>query len=173
MRGGPPGSTTPGAWCCSRTRTARRWDTAAIAEGVALVREALRTRPPSRYALQAAIAAVHADAPSWEQTDWAEVVALYGVLGEIWPSPVVALNQAVALGFAAGPAAGLAALDALAAEPQLAGYGYLAAARGDFLRRLGRRAEAAEAFTEALHLTENAIEREFLQGRLDALRTEQ
>jgi RNA polymerase sigma-70 factor (ECF subfamily) len=149
----------------------QRWDAAEIAEGVALVREALRHRPPSRYALQAAIAAVHADAPSWEQTDWAEVVALYGVLGEIWPSPVVALNRAVAVGFASGPAAGLAALDELADEPQLAGYGYLAAARADFLHRLGRRDEAAAAYIEALHLTGNAVEREFLQGRLDAVRT--
>jgi len=146
-----------------------QWDTRAIAEGVGLVRQALRQRPPSRYALQAAIAAVHAEAPSWDETDWREVVALYGVLGEIWPSPVVALNRAVAIGFADGPAAGLAALDRLAAEPQLAGYGYLAAARADFLHRLGRDDEARIAYTEALHLTSNDVEREFLQGRLDAV----
>ena len=92
------------------------------------------------------------------------------MLGEIWPSPVVALNRAVAIGFADGPAAGLAALDALAAEPQLAGYGYLAAARADFLRRLGRaRRGRAIAYAEALHLTDNEVEREFLQGRLDAV----
>jgi RNA polymerase sigma-70 factor (ECF subfamily) len=146
-----------------------QWDRAAIAEGVALVRLALRSRPPSRYALQAAIAAVHAESPTWEQTDWAEVVALYGVLGEIWPSPVVALNRAVALGFAEGPAAGLAALDALADEPQLAGYGYFAAARADFLRQLGRTDEAREAYTEALHLTANEVERAFLERRLTEL----
>jgi RNA polymerase sigma-70 factor (ECF subfamily) len=146
-----------------------RWDGAAIAEGVALVREALRARPPSRYALQAAIAAVHAEAPSWDATDWTEVVALYGVLAQVWPSPVVALNRAVAVGFASGPAAGLAALDALATEPQLAGYGYLPAARADLLRRLGRVAEARLAYTEALHLTDNAVERRFLAGRLAAL----
>jgi RNA polymerase sigma factor (sigma-70 family) len=143
-----------------------QWDRAAIAEGVALVRTALRTRPPSRYALQAAIAAVHAEAPSWEQTDWAEVVALYGVLVEIWPSPVVALNRAVAVGFAQGPADGLAALDALADEPQLAGYAYLAASRADFLRRLGRNVEARDAYAEALHLTSNEVERAFLTTRL-------
>ncbi len=143
-----------------------RWDRAAIAEGVELVRAALRARPPSRYALQAAIAAVHAEARSWEATDWAEVVALYGVLGEIWPSPVVALNRAVAVGFADGPAAGLAAIDVLADEPQLAGYSYLAASRADFLRRLGRNDEAREAYTEALHLTANEVERAFLTGRL-------
>jgi RNA polymerase sigma factor (sigma-70 family) len=146
-----------------------QWDRDAIADGVALVRSALRARPPSRYALQAAIAAVHAEAPSWDQTDWAEIVALYGVLGEIWPSPVVALNRAVAVGFAQGAAAGLAALDALTGEPQLAGYSYLAASRADFLRRLGRTAEAREAYTEALHLTTNEVERAFLTDRLAAL----
>jgi RNA polymerase sigma-70 factor (ECF subfamily) len=146
-----------------------RWDRSAISDGIDLVREALRGRPPSRYALQAAIAAVHADSPSWEVTDWAEVVALYGVLVDIWPSPVVALNRAVAIGFADGPAAGLAALDALADEPQLAGYGYLAAARADFLRRLGRTDQAREEYTEALHLTANEVERAFLERRLAEL----
>jgi RNA polymerase sigma-70 factor (ECF subfamily) len=146
-----------------------QWDRAAIDEGVHLVGEALRSRPPSRYALQAAIAAVHAGSPSWEQTDWAEIVALYRVLGEIWPSPVVALNHAVAVGFADGPAAGLAALDALADEPQLAGYGYLAASRADFLRRLGRDDEARTAYAEALHLTTNEVERRYLTERLAEL----
>ncbi|HET6355779.1 RNA polymerase sigma factor [Streptomyces sp.] len=146
-----------------------QWDRAAIGEGIALVREALRRRPPGRFALMAAIAAVHAEAPSWEETDWREVVALYDLLVQIWPSPVVALNRAVAVGFAGGPAAGLAAVDALAAEPQLAGYGYLAAARADFLRRLGRTAEARSAYEEALLLTENAVESDFLAGRLEQL----
>jgi RNA polymerase sigma factor (sigma-70 family) len=148
-----------------------RWDAGAITEGVALVREALRRRPPSRYALQAAIAAVHAEAPRWADTDWAEIVALYGVLSTVWPSPVVALNRAVAVGFAEGPAAGLAALDALGAEPQLAGYGYLPAARADFLHRLGRDDEARLAYEEALLLTANEVERAFLSGRLQALST--
>ncbi len=146
-----------------------RWDRAEIAEGIALVREALRVRPTSRYALEAAIAAVHAEAARWVDTDWPEIVALYDVLATIWPSPVVALNRAVALGFARGPAAGLAALDALAGEPQLAGYGYLAAARADFLRRLGRSTEARLAYEEALLLTANEIERDFLTGRLAQL----
>jgi RNA polymerase sigma-70 factor (ECF subfamily) len=146
-----------------------RWDRAAIREGIALVRQALRVRPPGRFALMAAIAAVHAEAPAWEQTDWAEVVALYDLLVQIWPSPVVALNRAVAIGFRDGPRDGLAALDALAEEPQLAAYGYLAAARADFLRRLGRIAEARTAYEEALLLTENAVERDFLAGRLSAL----
>jgi RNA polymerase sigma factor (sigma-70 family) len=146
-----------------------QWDRNAIEEGAALVRQALRVRPPSRYALQAAIAAVHAESPTWEQTDWAEVVALYGVLASIWPSPVVALNRAVAVGFASGPAAGLLELDALAGEPQLAGYGYLAASRAEFLHRLGHDDQARTAYQEAIHLTSNEVERAFLTGRRDAL----
>jgi RNA polymerase sigma factor (sigma-70 family) len=146
-----------------------RWDRAAITDGVALVQEALRSRPPTRYALQAAIAAVHAESPTWDDTDWREIVALYELLTTLWPSPVVALNRAVAIGFARGAAAGLAALDALSGEPQLAGYGYLPAARADFLRRLGRVEEARQAYDEALLLTGNAVERDFLAGRLRAL----
>jgi RNA polymerase sigma factor (sigma-70 family) len=146
-----------------------RWDRRAIAEGLPLVREALRARPPSRYALQAAIAAVHAESPTWNETDWGEILALYDVLTRLWPSPVVALNRAVALGFARGAEAGLSALDVLSGEPQLAGYGYLPAARGAFLQRLGRVEEAREAYAEALLLTENSIERDFLAGRLSAL----
>jgi RNA polymerase sigma-70 factor (ECF subfamily) len=143
-----------------------RWDRAAIVEGVALVHEALRHRPPGRFALMAAIAAVHDEAPTWGDTDWREIVALYGLLVQIWPSPVVALNRAVAIGFADGPDAGLAALDALADEPQLAGYSYLAASRAEFLTRLGRPDEARSAFAEALLLTENTVERAFLCSRL-------
>jgi RNA polymerase sigma factor (sigma-70 family) len=146
-----------------------QWDHRSIGEGVSLVREALRRRPPGRFALMAAIAAVHSEAPKWQDTDWREVVALYGLLVQIWPSPVVALNRAVAVGFAEGPARGLEELDALAAEPQLAGYGYLAASRADFLRRLGRTAEARTAYEEALLLTENSLERDFLASRLTQL----
>jgi RNA polymerase sigma-70 factor (ECF subfamily) len=146
-----------------------RWDAAAIAEGEALVREALRRRPPGRFALQAAIAAVHAGASRWEDTDWREIVALYDLLRDRWPSPVVALNRAVAVGLAEGPAAGLAELERLAAEPQLARYGYLAAARADFLRRLDRTDEARLAYEEALLLSENEVERRFLTERLAAL----
>ncbi|MDT4910630.1 MAG: hypothetical protein QOI69_3871 [Pseudonocardiales bacterium] len=145
------------------------WDRAEIGEGVALVREALHSRPPGRYALQAAIAAVHAEASSWDATDWAEVVALYNVLAQIWPSPVVALNRAVAVGFARGAAAGLVELDTLAAEPQLAGYSYLPAARAEFLQQLGHADAARLAFEEALLLTENVVERQFLLGRLAIL----
>jgi RNA polymerase sigma-70 factor (ECF subfamily) len=143
-----------------------RWDRAAIVEGVALVHQALRHRPPGRFALMAAIAAVHDEAPTWDDTDWREIVALYGLLVQIWPSPVVALNRAVAIGFADGPDAGLAALDELAEEPQLAGYSYLAASRAEFLTRLGRPDEARSAYAEALLLTENTVERAFLCTRL-------
>ncbi len=146
-----------------------RWDTAMIAEGRSLVVEALPARPVSRYAVLAAIAAVHADAHEADDTDWVEIVGLYDVLAARWPSPVVALNRAVALGFADGPDAGLAALDALADEPRLAGYGYLAAARGELLRRAGRSAEARVALEEAAMLTANDVERDLLARRLDAL----
>jgi RNA polymerase sigma factor (sigma-70 family) len=146
-----------------------RWDRNAITEGIALVRDALRCRPPGRFALMAAIAAVHSEAPSWQDTDWREIVSLYDLLVQLWPSPVVALNRAVAVGQAEGPAEGLRALDALATEPQLAGYGYLAAARADFLSRLGRTAEARTAYGEALLLTENTVERAFLETRLNRL----
>jgi RNA polymerase sigma-70 factor (ECF subfamily) len=146
-----------------------RWDAAQIAEGIDLVAEALRRRPRSRHSLQAAIAAVHAQAGSWPDTDWGRVVDLYDTLAEVWPSPVVALNRAAALGFARGPEAGLAALEPLSAEPQLAGYGYLPAARAAFLAELGRIGEARQAYQEAILLTENAVEREFLAGRLAEL----
>jgi RNA polymerase sigma-70 factor (ECF subfamily) len=148
-----------------------RWDKHAISEGVALVREALRRRPAGRHALMAAIAAVHDEAPSWADTDWQEVVALYDLLVQLWPSPVVALNRAIAVGLADGPTAGLAALDKLSGEPQLAGYGYFAAARGDFLRRLGQLDDARTAYEEALPLTENTVERQFLTDQLTQLRS--
>ena len=146
-----------------------RWDAAQIGEGIDLVEQALRHRPRSRHTLQAAIAAVHAQARTWTDTDWCRVVDLYDTLVEVWPSPVVALNRAAALGFARGPAAGLAALEPLSTEPQLAGYGYLPAARAAFLAQLGRTAEARQAYQEAILLTENAVEREFLAGRLAEL----
>lgn len=143
-----------------------RWDRSEIAEGLTLVSDALRSRPPERFALMAAIAAVHAEAPTWEATDWQEIVGLYDVLTLVWPSPIVALNRAVALGFALGPQAGLDAIDELATDPTLALYSYLSSSRGEFLRRLGRRTEAALAFEEALTFCENEVERAFLTERL-------
>ncbi|MCU1565424.1 MAG: polymerase, sigma-24 subunit, subfamily [Pseudarthrobacter sp.] len=151
----------------NQDRTA--WDRAAIEEGVGLLRQALSSRPPGRFALMAAIAAVHDESGSWSETDWHEILGLYDLLMERWPSPVVQLNRAIALGFAMGPAAGLAELDALAADPQLARYPYLAAARADFLARLDRTSEARVAFEEALILTDNEAERNYLRARLSEL----
>ena len=146
-----------------------RWDRTEINEGLALIRTALEHRPPTRYALMAAIAAVHAAAPRWEATDWQQITDLYDALIQIWPSPVVALNRAIAIGEARGPHAGLAALDELATEPQLAGYHYLPAARAEVLRRLHRADDARLAYHEALLLAANSIERDFLTRRLGEL----
>ncbi|MBW8802762.1 MAG: sigma-70 family RNA polymerase sigma factor [Catenulisporales bacterium] len=143
-----------------------RWDQRIIAEGIELLTMALRGGPPTRYAVQAAIAAVHAEAPAFEATDWMEIVSLYDVLLRLWPSPVVELNRAVAVGMRDGAQAGLDALAPLAAEPALATYRYLAATRADFLRRLRRWPEAVTAYEEALLLSDNHAERGFLEARL-------
>ena len=143
------------------------WDSEAIAEGTELVRSALRRDGSGRYALQAAIAAVHAEASSFDETNWQEIVGLYDLLQRQWPSPVVALNRAVAVGFASGAQAGLDAVEELATEPRLASYPYLASARADFLRQLGRTDEAKTAYTEAILLTDNDVERAFLSKRLE------
>jgi RNA polymerase sigma-70 factor, ECF subfamily len=143
-----------------------RWDRAAIAEGMALVPQALRGGQPGRFALQAAIAALHAEAGSYEATDWPQIVQLYEALLKVWRSPVVALNRAVALAMAQGPAAGLAEIAELERDGRLAEYRYLPAAKADLLRRLGRREEAARAYQAALVLTENAAEQEFLARRI-------
>ncbi|HET6214229.1 MAG TPA: DUF6596 domain-containing protein, partial [Micromonosporaceae bacterium] len=147
-----------------------RWDRRQIEEGTDLLTTALARQPPTRYAVEAAIAAVHAEAPTWPATDWAEIVSLYDVLLGLWPSPVVELNRAVALGLRDGPKAGLAALGPLLDEPVLATYAYLSAARADFLRQLRRWPEAADAYEEALALTDNEVERDFLTGRLEQVR---
>ena len=145
-----------------------RWDRALIAEADALIVAALSApgAVPGRFLLQAAIAALHAQAPSVEATDWPQVVALYDALLRVWPSDVVRLNRAVAVAMVDGPAAGLAEVEALERAGRLAGYRYLASTRADLLRRLGRHAEAADAYREALRLTDNAAERAFLEGRL-------
>lgn len=143
-----------------------RWDAGRIAEGRALVAAALPGGSPGQYALQAAVAALHAEAPSAERTDWPQVVALYDLLARVAPSPLVELNRAVALAMRDGPAAGLARLDELAGDPRLRGYHLLPAARADLLRRLGRRAEAAHAYRDALGLVGNEPERAFLRRRL-------
>jgi RNA polymerase sigma-70 factor (ECF subfamily) len=143
-----------------------QWDRATIAEGTALVPWALRGGRPGRFALQAAIVALHAEAPSYAQTDWPQIVALYDALLRVWSSPVVALNRAVAVAMAQGPAAGLAHIGELEAAGRLDAYRYLPAAKADLLRRLGRREAAAQAYRDALALTDNAAEREFLARRL-------
>jgi RNA polymerase sigma-70 factor, ECF subfamily len=144
-----------------------RWDRAAITEGAGLVTEALRGGRAGKYAVQAAIAALHSEARTYQETDWPQIVRLYGVLARVWPSPVVALNRAVAIAMAEGPEAGLAEIAALEHDDALAGYRYLPAAKAELLRRLGRMDEAAQCYREALELTEGAVERDFLQGRLD------
>ncbi|WP_433562390.1 RNA polymerase sigma factor [Nocardia sp. CA-151230] len=145
------------------------WDRRAISEGIALVRRSLRGRTPGRFPLMAAIAAVHAEAPAFDATDWHEIAGLYDHLIAVWPSPVVALNRAVALGHAHGPQRGLDELDRLATEPQLTAYHYLPAARAEFLTRLGRFDEARLAYQEALLLAENTVEADFLTSRLHDL----
>ncbi len=143
-----------------------RWDRGRIEEGRRLVTAALTGGPPGAYALQAAIAAVHDEAATVDTTDWPQVVALYDVLAQVSPSPLVTLNRAVAVAMRDGPAAGLVLLDELAADSRLAGYHLLPAARADLLRRLGRSAEAAAAYRRALQLVGNEPERAFLQRRL-------
>ena len=142
------------------------WDRALIDEGAGLVDRAFASGAVGPYAIQAAIAALHATSPSARATDWREIAALYAVLDRIQPTPVVRLNRAAAVGMADGPDAGLAMLDALAAEPGLAGYHLYPAARADLLRRAGRRPEAAEAYRDALVLVTNDVERRYLERRL-------
>ena len=138
----------------------------AILEGLTVTAGALASGPPGRFTLQAAIAGVHAMAPSLEQTDWPRVVHLYDRLLAVWNTPVVALNRAAAVAFADGPAAALPLLDELATDPRLADYPYLPATRADLLRRLGDAAGAAQSYRRAMELTANAAERAFLEQRL-------
>jgi RNA polymerase sigma-70 factor (ECF subfamily) len=145
------------------------WDRERIAEGRDLVVEALQAGSPGPYALQAAIAAVHAEADSMQTTDWVQIVALYDVLEGISHSPVVQLNRAVAVAMRDSPEAGLAALDSLEASA-LREYHLLPAARADLLRRLGLTREAASAYRAALDLVKNDRERTFLLRRLAAVR---
>jgi RNA polymerase sigma-70 factor (ECF subfamily) len=145
------------------------WDQGQIAEALPLVEAALRARPVGAYAVQAAIAAVHAQAESAADTDWPQIAALYSVLARLTPSPVVELNRAVAVAMAEGPARGLELLDDLDARGELAHYHLLPAARADLLRRIGRTGEAAEAYRAAIGLAGNDAERRFLVRRLAEL----
>ncbi|OZM71383.1 RNA polymerase subunit sigma-24 [Amycolatopsis antarctica] len=148
-----------------------RWDHAMIEEGSALVLVALTGGPPGLYGVQAAIAALHDEAAELASTDWPQIVALYEVLFALDPSPVVALNRAAAVAMRDGPAAGLALLDELAGEPRLRGYHPYPAARAELLRRLGRFAEAAAAYREAIALAGTEPERAHLRRGLDASET--
>jgi predicted RNA polymerase sigma factor len=144
----------------------RRWDHRLIEHGgAALVRAQALGAGDAPYTLQAALAACHARAKRAEDTDWLGIVALYDRLLALRPSPVVALNRAVAVGMAAGPAAALPLVDALLAEPALARYPWLPSVRGDLLDRLGRAAEAATEFRRAAALTQNEQERALLLAR--------
>jgi RNA polymerase sigma-70 factor (ECF subfamily) len=147
-----------------------RWDHAQIAEGAALVEAALGAGgPPGRYALQAAIAAIHAQAPTAASTDWRQIAALYGVLAQTYPSPVIELNRAVAVAMSDGIEQGLALMDALDQERELARYHLLPVARAELLRRLGRHAEAAASYRRALALVSNDAERRHLEKRLQEI----
>ena len=151
-----------------------RWNRAQIAEGVALLEKALNSQQKSRrfgaYTLQAAIAAVHAEAESVAATDWRQIVALYDQLLRIQPSPVVQLNRAVAIAMRDGPEAGLAQIDAVLENGELANYYLAHSARADMYRRLGRTAEARASYEKALALTQQEPERQFLQGRIRQLK---
>ncbi len=142
------------------------WEKATIDEACKILNWAIRLRRPGPYQLLAAIAACHAQAPTAADTDWREIVALYERLHELSPSPVIALNRAVAIAMADGPAAGLALVDELEQSGALPGYYLLPATRADLLRRLGRGAEAATAYTHALELAPTDTERRFLTRRL-------
>jgi RNA polymerase sigma-70 factor, ECF subfamily len=147
------------------------WDRSRIEEGRTTLDRAMRMRRVGQYQLQAAIAAIHDDAASTDETDWTEIAGLYAILGRVAPSPVVELNRAVAVAMARGPESGLAIVDSLAAGGQLDDYPYLHSTRADLLRRLGRRPEAAEAYRRAMELTENEPERAFLERRLREIAT--
>ncbi|KQV93572.1 RNA polymerase sigma factor [Streptomyces sp. Root369] len=147
------------------------WDHAEVDEGAALLETALRRGCPGPYQIQAAIAACHTTAATAEDTDWADIAALYGELVRLVPSAVVRLNRAVAVGMAQGTDAGLALVAELEQEGELGGYHLLPATRADLLRRSGRTTEAAQAYERALELVENDAERRFLEKRLGECRS--
>jgi len=146
------------------------WNREQIVEGVALLEKAVKSRRFGSYTLQAAIAAVHAEAESIAATDWGQIVALYDRLARIQPSPVVQLNRAVAIAMCDGPEAGLTQIDAVLEQGELANYYLAHSARADMCRRLGRTAEARSSYEKALALTQQEPERQFLQERIRQLK---
>lgn len=145
------------------------WDRAQIAEGTALVQRAFAHQPVAAYTIEAAIAAVHCDAATADDTDWAEIAALYDLLLRADPSPVVELNRAVAIAMRDGPDAGLKLIDGLLERGELSRFRYAHSAKADLLRRLGRTSEAREAYEMALEFTEQDAERRFIEGRIRGL----
>ncbi|WP_079063372.1 RNA polymerase sigma factor [Peterkaempfera griseoplana] len=146
------------------------WDRAALTEGHDLIVDGLRGGRPGRYILQAAIASLYAEAPTYDQTDWPQIVTLYDTLLAVWPSPVVALNRTVAVSMFLGPARALDGVTELEQDGRLARYQYLPAIKADLLHRLGRSTEASVAYRQALELSGNDAERNFLTERLAAVR---
>lgn len=146
------------------------WNRPAIEEGHQLVVRALRLSPPGRFTLQAAISSLHAQAPSVEETDWPQVLTLYDELCKVWPSPVVALNRAVALARVEGPEEAMKRIGELEDEGELSSYRYLPLVKADLLCRLGRHGQAMTAYRHALDLSDNEAERHFLEERLAAER---
>ena len=149
-----------------RDQDRSRWNQAALADAHDIIVDCLRAGPPGRYVLQAAIASLYAEAPAYDQTDWPQIVELYDVLLDVWPSPVVALNRAVPLAMVAGPRTALAEVERLELDGRLSGYQYLHAIKADLLSRLGRTDEAADAYRQAFTLAANDAERVFLADQI-------
>ena len=165
-----PGPVPAASWSGSRIRTAVCGTRRGSTRGARWWRERCAPGASGPYQLQAAIAAIHDEARTADETDWPQILGLYEVLARIAPSPVVDLNRAVALAMVAGPAAGLAAIDAVAADPVMGEYRFFHAARADLLRRMDRWPEALAAYERALALEPNAPERAFLEGRREEAR---
>jgi RNA polymerase sigma-70 factor (ECF subfamily) len=167
----PARTDASGALVLLENQDRSRWDGELIAEGAGRLRQALAAAPVHRYAVLAAIAALHDEAPTWEETDWPQILGLYDLLLARWPTPVVELNRAVAVSYVHGPAAALPIVDGLVGQPATATYPYLSATRADLLRRLGRAGEAAVMYREAALLTMNGAEAAYLLQRARSCET--
>jgi predicted RNA polymerase sigma factor len=157
---------TEGALARLEEQDRSQWDVLAISRAKDLIDEARRAPRPGRFILQAAIALVHAQSPSFDDTDWKEIVSLYDELLVAWPSPVVALNRAVAVSMVDGPSVALALVEELEMDARLADYHYMPAIKSDLLRRLGRADESLVESKRARELTRNEAEREFLDAQM-------